>query len=188
MKARRTILHAVALAFAAAIAIYAAAPQTAFGQDPQASMARFGTVEIKNETEYQLFWSLLCRCGCPRETLGTCTCSTAHNMRGELRAELAAGRSVEAIKAAYAEKFGTDAVAVPPNTGSQRAVWLFPLLAIVLGAGLVGVILSRWVRRSASDDAKRAMEPLPKHTAAEDKLDEKYDRRLDDELKALDKE
>jgi cytochrome c-type biogenesis protein CcmH len=188
MNARRTIIHVVAAAFAAAIAIYAAAPQTAFGQDPPASMARFGTVEIKDETEYQLFWSLLCRCGCPRETLGTCTCSTAHNMRGELRAELAAGRSVEDIKAAYAAKFGTDAVAVPPNKGSQRAVWILPLLAIVVGAGVVGVFLSRWVRRSASDDAKRAKEPAQKQTEADEKLDEKYDRRLDDELKALDKE
>jgi len=174
-------LRAAALAIATALAIYAALPVTAFGQG--ASMSRFGTVEIKDETEYQLFWSLLCRCGCPRETLGTCTCAWAHNMRAELRDQLAKGTSVEGVKASYASKFGTDAVAVPPNEGSQRFVWLIPVTAILLGAGLVGFILRHWVRRATE---RRDAAPKPSPTSTDD--ESKYDRRLDDELKALDKE
>lgn len=185
MSKRRNVFRAVALAIATALAIYAALPLAAFGQGP--SMARFGTVEIKNETEHQLFWSLLCRCGCPRETLGTCTCGWAHDMRAELRGELAKGTSVEEVKASYASKFGTDAVAVPPNEGTQRFVWLIPITAILLGAGLVGFILRHWVRRSAektAGDAAAAKKQAP--LSVED--ESKYDRQLDDELKALDKE
>jgi cytochrome c-type biogenesis protein CcmH/NrfF len=181
MSRHRNVFRAAALAIATAIAIYAALPVTAFGQG--ASMSRFGTVEIKDETEYQLFWSLLCRCGCPRETLGTCTCAWAHNMRAELRDQLAKGTSVEGVKAAYASKFGTDAVAVPPNEGSQRFVWLIPVTAILLGAGLVGFILRHWVRRATE---RRDAAPKPPPTTTDD--ESKYDRRLDDELKALDKE
>jgi cytochrome c-type biogenesis protein CcmH/NrfF len=181
MSRRRNVLRAAALAIATALAIYAALPVTAFGQG--ASMSRFGTVEIKDETEYQLFWSLLCRCGCPRETLGTCTCAWAHNMRAELRDQLAKGTSVEGVKASYASKFGTDAVAVPPNEGSQRFVWLIPVTAILLGAGLVGFILRHWVRRATE---RRDAAPKPSPTSTDD--ESKYDRRLDDELKALDKE
>jgi cytochrome c-type biogenesis protein CcmH len=187
MNRYRFFIHAAALALAAAVALFTAAPPTAFGQDTSGGMARIGTVEIKNETEYQLFWSLLCRCGCPRETLGTCTCTTAHQVRGALREQLAAGKSVEELKAAYAARYGTDAIGVPPNTGSQRAVWLFPLVAIVLGAGLVGVILRRWVRRSSAEEPKKA-EASREPTPADDKTDKEYDRKLDDELKALDKE
>lgn len=182
MSRRRSIVRAAALAIATTLAIYAAMPLAAFGQG--ASMDRYGTVEIKNETEHQLFWSLLCRCGCPRETLGTCTCGWAHNMRGELRNQLASGASVEEVKAAYASKFGTDAVAVPPNEGSQRFVWLIPVTAILLGAGLVGFILRHWVRRAAEKAAETASKP--ESVSEED--ESKYDRRLDDELKALDKE
>ena len=185
MSKRRNVFRAAALAIATALAIYAAAPLTAFGQG--GSMARFGTVEIKDETEYQLFWSLLCRCGCPRETLGTCTCGWAHNMRAELRDEIAKGTSVEQVKAAYASKWGTDAVAVPPNEGAQRFVWLIPVTAIILGAGLVGFVLRHWVRRAAekrTGDAAAAKKQAPLSDADESK----YDRQLDDELKALDKE
>ncbi len=185
MSRRRNVLRAAALAIATALAIYAALPVTAFGQG--ASMSRFGTVEIKDETEHQLFWSLLCRCGCPRETLGTCTCGWAHNMRAELRDELAKGKSVEDVKASYATKYGTDAVAVPPNEGAQRFVWLIPVTAILLGAGLAGLLLRSWVRRTAerrsSQEAATAKQAAP---SADD--ESKYDRQLDDELKALDKE
>lgn len=183
MSRRRSWFQAAALAIAAAIAIYAAAPLTAFGQG--ASMSRFGTVEIKNETEHQLFWSLLCRCGCPRETLGTCTCSWAHNMRAELRDELSKGKSVEDIKAAYGSKYGTDAVGVPPNEGAHRFVWVAPLVAIALGAGAVGMLLRSWMRRAA---AKRSGEEAAKPAPVSPDEESKYDRQLDDELKALDKE
>jgi len=184
MSRRRNVFRAAALAIATALAIYAAMPIAAFGQG--ASMSRFGTVEIKNETEHQLFWSLLCRCGCPRETLGTCTCAWAHNMRAELRDELSKGTSVEDVKTSYASKFGTDAVAVPPNEGSQRFVWLIPVTAILLGAGLVGFILRRAGSRTAARRSGEAAAPKTAPGSADE--ESKYDRQLDDELKALDKE
>lgn len=158
---------------------------SAFGEEGPVNMARSGTVGIENETERRLFWSLLCTCGCPRETLGTCTCGFAHDRRAELRAEIAKGKSIEQIQDDYVARFGSAALAVPPNKGSQRAVWLVPLLAIVAGAGLVGFILRRWVRKSnaaPSPEKESENEPVP------DENDTKYDRRLDDELKALDKE
>lgn len=178
MTRRRTLIRAslAALALAAAL-VSMRAPNEAFGQ-----MDRSGTVGIQNDTERQLFWSLLCTCGCPRETLGTCTCGFAHQRRDELRDELAAGKGIEEIKADYVKRFGTAALAVPPNTGSQRIVWIAPLLGIVLGAGIVVFVLKRWVKPSGpGPDDKPPTGPKPSD-------ENKYDDKLDEELKALDRE
>lgn len=182
-KTLRWILTLAVLVF---VGISAFPAQDAFGEEGPLNMARTGTVGIQNESERRLFWSLLCTCGCPRETLGTCTCGFAHERRAELRAELEKGKNIEQIQEEYVARFGPAALAVPPNKGSQRAVWLGPLVLIMAGAGLVATILRRWVRREQAKDAASSKASAEDAVSAEE--DKKYDRRLDDELKALDKE
>lgn len=180
---RRQFLRATLPAIALTSAFWVLdRPREAFGQ-----MERNGTVGIQNDAERQLFWSLLCTCGCPRETLGTCTCGFGHQRRTELRAELESGKSIEQIKSEYAQRFGSAALAVPPNTGSQRAVWIAPLLAILAGAGVVGFVLRRWVKPAGPGPTKEASGgEVPKEAARND--ENKYDDKLDEELKALDRE
>jgi cytochrome c-type biogenesis protein CcmH/NrfF len=155
-------------------------------------MVRTGIVGIQNETEHKLFHSLICTCGCPRESLGTCTCGFAHERRDEIRALLAEGRSIEDIQTAYAARFGPQSLAVPPNKGGYRLLYLFPLGALVVGAGLVIVTLRRWRERSATRTGEtkerdgnpsggRGVKPGP------DARDD-YDDKLDEELRNLDHE
>lgn len=184
-KVQKYLRWATLLATLLIVGISAFPISNAFGEEGPFNMARNGTVGIQNESERRLFWSLLCTCGCPRETLGTCTCGFAHERRAELRAELAKGKNIEQIQDEYVGRFGSVALAVPPNKGSQRAVWLVPLLAIVAGAGLVGFILRRWVKTSKNAPAPD-QETGNEAVSAED--EKKYESRLDDELKALDKE
>jgi len=190
MSNRRNLIRSVLLVFAVAGAVWTFRPPgEAFGQ-----MDRSGIVGIQNDIERQLFWSLLCTCGCPRETLGTCTCGFGHQRREELREELSAGKGIETIKADYVKRFGTVALAVPPNTGSQRWVWIAPLMAIALGAGVVGFVLRRWVKPSGpgpgggnGGDSGGGSKGKPSKEPK--RADEnKYDDKLDEELKALDRE
>jgi cytochrome c-type biogenesis protein CcmH len=174
------------LVFAAAGALWTFRPPgEAFGQ-----MDRSGTVGIQNETERKLFGSLLCTCGCPREALDSCTCGFSHQRRDELREALSSGKDIETIKADYAKRFGTAALAVPPNTGSQRWVWIAPLVAIILGAGVVGFVLRRWVKASGPGPGTGAGTGSNAKPTKEPKRadDNKYDDKLDEELKALDRE
>lgn len=157
-----------------------AAP-SAQGQDIGLGMDRTGTVGIQNDTERLLFWSLLCTCGCPRETLGTCTCGFAHERRSELRNQLSQGKSIEQIQAWYVGRFGTQALAVPPDTGGSRALYIAPLLAIVAGAGLIITTLKRWRARGEATAAEQT-KAAPTKTAEKDD----YDAKLDDELRNLD--
>ncbi|XXY54811.1 cytochrome c-type biogenesis protein CcmH [Sorangium sp. So ce269] len=187
MSRTRKLIHGITLLAAGVIALVVMlrSPEFAHGQQLGEGMVRTGVVGIQNDTERQLFWSLICTCGCPRETLGTCTCGTAHERRDALRAELAAGRSLEDIQAAYVERFGAEALAVPPNKGSQRLLYMFPLAAIALGAGLVIVTLRRWKRRSDEVGAAGAQRS-PKDAVPGARDD--YDDKLDEELKSLDRE
>lgn len=188
----RRALHGLTLLVAGAIALFVMlrSPGLAVGQQLGEGMVRTGIVGIQNETEHKLFYSLICTCGCPRESLGTCTCGFAHERRDELRALLAEGRSIEEIQTAYAARFGTQALAVPPNKGGYRLLYLFPIGALIVGAGLVIVTLRRWRERSATGEAKerdagegggRKVEPGP------DARDD-YDDKLDEELQNLDRE
>jgi cytochrome c-type biogenesis protein CcmH len=155
-------------------------PSVGYSQQLGEGMVRSGTVGFHSETERALFFSLICTCGCPRETLGTCTCSTAHERRADLRVQLAAGRSVEEIQAEYVRRFGTEGLAVPRNVGARRALWMFPLAAIVIMAGVVVVTLRQWRSRQREREAASNAKEKPSESARD-----AYDEKLDDELKNL---
>jgi cytochrome c-type biogenesis protein CcmH len=149
----------------------------------QSHVTRGGTVGIKNETERELFFGLICMCGCPRETLGTCACEYGTERRSELRQMLEGGMDIQAVQKAYSDRFGTQAVALPPNSGASRLIWAAPLVGLILGAFGIVRLMRKWSAKG-SRDAKTADDAKPKGPVKRDA----YDERLDDELKELDRE
>ena len=141
-----------------------------------------GVIRIDNDVERGIFSSLRCMCGdCQRDLLSTCPCNAPHGAewaREMIRAKLKAGETRDQIMEEYATQFGAEALAVPPNTGIFRAIWLIPVLGIGLGAFGVG----RMVRRWRQGDAAKATGDASRKEVARDA----YDARLDDELKDLD--
>lgn len=180
---RRTPLH-IALLVSASLGagVLSFFPADAIGQHSGGN----GTVEIRNETERQLFWSLICTCGCPRETLGTCPCDIATQRREALRDLLQQGKSIEQAQDAYVAMYGSKSLAVPRNQGANRLLWAVPALAIVLGAWFAVHTLRRFQRRSQVLEAAatNAKTSRPKESKGRDD----YDDRLDQELKELDNE
>ncbi len=180
MTTRRTPLHVALLASAALVAAWLTFdPHLAHGQHSGGT----GTVSIQNETERQLFWSLICTCGCPRETLGTCPCDIGASRRTALRELLAEGKTVEQAQDVYMSLYGTKSLAVPRNQGASRALWAVPGAAIVIGAGFVFFVLRRWQRRGVA-----AAGLAGARTTDKNKARDAYDDRLDQELKDLDDE
>ena len=181
-KQRRTPLH-IALLVSASLGagVLAFVPADAMGQH-----TGNGTVVIQSETERQLFWSLICTCGCPRETLGTCPCDIASARRDALRDLLGQGKTIEQAQDAYVTMYGAKSLAVPRNRGANRLLWAVPALAIVLGAGFVVYTLRRFQRRSAAIDAAKTQAKTSKPKESKGRDD--YDERLDQELKELDNE
>jgi cytochrome c-type biogenesis protein CcmF len=155
--------------------VLAVAPSHAYAQ--QQDMKRVGVVDVQSPKEKALFSQILCSCGtCPHEPLSTCTCSWAHDMRSFIRSELAKGKTPEDVVAAYAKKYGSDAVLVSVDEGGGRALWAVPLAALVAGGGLVFWFLKK---RTAAAPAAAAPKPVSEGP-------DEYDDRLDQELKDLD--
>lgn len=156
--------------------LLALAPSYAYAQ--QQDMKREGVVEEQSPKEKALFSQLLCDCGtCPHEPLSTCTCGWANDMRATIRAELAKGKTSDAIISDYAKQHGSDAVVVQVDKGGARALWALPLLGFVAG----GALVYRFIRKRT----EAATSPVE---ADDDDARDDYDARLDDELRDLDEE
>jgi cytochrome c-type biogenesis protein CcmH/NrfF len=143
-------------------------------------MDRSGVLDIRSEEEKRVFADLQCTCGCPRESIATCTCGVASGFRADVRAMMARGMTQEEIKAEWVRRYGPQALTVPENVGTNRLVYMAPLAAIVgMGAVAVGV-LRRFRRQAAQKPAPAAGAPATKRDEYDDKLDEEL-RQLDDQ-------
>src|SRR5258708_7295636 len=97
---RRQNLRSILLALAALVAVVAGLrfPGAALGQQPPSEpMERTGILDIRTDEERKVFGDLLCTCGCPRETIATCTCGFANGFRQEARTMMAQGLTQEDI-------------------------------------------------------------------------------------------
>jgi cytochrome c-type biogenesis protein CcmF len=145
------------------------------------TMLHTGTVHIESDVERSLFASLRCMCGsCPRDLLSTCPCETADEARENIRTKLRAGETRDRIIAEYASEFGAEALAVPPNRGVLRAIWLVPMTGIALGALGLARLMRRW--RGGSGPKGGPGGGRNGDSTAKDA----YDTQIDDELKDLD--
>jgi cytochrome c-type biogenesis protein CcmF len=139
-----------------------------------------GTVHVESDSERSIFGSLRCMCGtCARDLLSTCTCETAAEARDKIREKMRAGEARDQIIAEYAADYGPEALAVPPNNGVFRAIWVVPVAGIGLGALGLARFMKKW-RGGSGPSAKSGPGGQPNGEA------DPYDSRLDDELKDLD--
>ena len=166
--------------------IIALLPAPAFAQQQPTQQA--GAVQIDTLAEKRVFGQLRCMCGtCAREMLSSCACSTADQTRERLRLRLQRGDTPEMIVKDYVAEFGTESLAIPPNEGAMRAIYVVPVAAI-LGAGVgLTVMLRRWRAHSPEGSAAggSSKRPSKSEASAEGRRDD-YDDRIDAELRDLD--
>ncbi len=166
--------------------VLALMPAPAFAQGTSSSL-HSGTVKIENEKEKELFGALRCMCGtCARDLLSTCGCGEADETRARLRQKLAAGATKDQIVAEYAAEYGSESLAIPPNTGAMRAIYLAPLAVIGGGAIGLGFMLRRWRTADPAVAVAVAAEGASREASKRDAKSDAYDARLDEELRGLD--
>jgi len=163
-------------------------PATAHAQTGGASSLHAGTVHIESPKEKEVFGKLRCMCGtCARDLLSTCACSTAEEAREEIRRKLREGETQDQIVLAYAQEYGPESLAVPPNTGAMRAIYAVPLVGIAAGGVGVFALFRRWKAKpggvtKGAKGQKAEIAQRPKKGPGRDE----YDARLDEELRELD--
>jgi len=96
---------------------------------------------------------------CQNQTIADSNAPLALDLRNQIRAQVAAGRSDDQIRAYMVERYGDFVLYRPPFKATTAVLWLGPLLLIVVGAGAFFTIVRK--RRGA------AGEPLTETRRAE---------------------
>ena len=116
----------------------------------------------------ELLTTVYCFCGCTRETIKACVCDTALAIEASFKNELTNGKSVDQIRTAYLEKYGSQFYALMPAEGINLLAYIMPGVILVLIGSVAFVVLRRSTRSrqgalatsepQVSDDAVKQVE------------------------------
>ena len=125
---------------------------------------------------------------CESTPLDVCATQACADWREVIRTKLAEGQSAEDIKAYFELQYGPQALAEPPRSGFSLAVWILPVIAVVIGA----FFFFRYVRSlradteatvTASPDGGAQM--LKASPAEELPSEDDYRARIESELREM---
>jgi cytochrome c-type biogenesis protein CcmH/NrfF len=157
-------VRAVLLAAVVLAAIAAAQPSLASERRP-----------TQHELETQLI------CPTCHTTLDQSTAPVARRMKAFVRTRIAAGATASEIKEELVDQFGESVLASPPRRGLNWLAWLLPIVGVLAGGAVLGVLAWRWSRRDRSTPLAAAVAG-----GASVAADPDLERRLDDELARFD--
>jgi len=115
-----------------------AVPAVAPGQHP----AR----HVEEQTVYEIGAQLRCVV-CQNLSVADSPSEMATQMRGVIKERLASGEAPEQVIRYFVDKYGVWILLAPPRRGFTLLVWIFPVVAVAAGLGIVALVLRRWTRR-----------------------------------------
>lgn len=122
---------------------------------------------------------LSCYCGtCPHLVVSDCGCSTADQIKADVKKMIQAGMTEDQILNAYVAQHGQTVLAAPPARGFNLTAWLIPFAGFLVGATALAVYLKR--QRKDDDDPQNANGKMSRKTPEE--YDEYYREQLKKEL------
>jgi cytochrome c-type biogenesis protein CcmH/NrfF len=68
-------------------------------------------------------------------------------MRNELMASLTRGDSDSLVEQGFVQKYGPTVLAAPTTKGFDRAAYIVPFAALILGFGLIALVIRAWKNR-----------------------------------------
>jgi cytochrome c-type biogenesis protein CcmH len=93
-----------------------------------------------------------CACGtCPLRPIATCGCGFADGMLARLDQEISAGRSDDEIMATFVAEYGSAIKIKPAGSGVGLMAWLAPMAFLMVGAVVVGGVISHWRTNQSAD-------------------------------------
>jgi cytochrome c-type biogenesis protein CcmH len=115
---------------------------------------------------------------CPvcHTTIDQSDSAIAQRMKSFIRGRIAAGDTASQIKDKLVAQFGPAVLANPPKKGFDLLVWVLPLVGVVGGAAVLGVLAWRWSRGRGAEQLRSAGGPL----------EPELEQRLDEELARFD--
>jgi cytochrome c-type biogenesis protein CcmH len=117
---------------------------------------------------------------CEGETLAQSDSAAAQRIKVEIQHRIAAGETRSQIKRQLVSEWGERILAAPPRHGFDLLAWLLPIVGVLAGAAVLGVLAWGWTR-------EREPEPAPDRWSQNGHpLGPDEERRLDEELARFD--
>src|ERR1700692_1412417 len=94
---------------------------------------------------------MMCVCGC-NQILLECNhvgCPDSDGMRNDLMAALTRGDSDSLVEQSFVQKYGPTVLAAPTTKGFDRAAYIMPFVALILGFGLIVLVIRAWKNHPA---------------------------------------
>lgn len=160
----------VGFLFALAAAVLFLSPAAA--QDPKPTPSD----DEVNRVAKQMFCPV-----CENIPLDVCPTQACSDWRELIRLRLSEGWTDEQIKEYFAQQYGDRVLAEPPRRGLNLLVYILPIAALLIGAGiLVNVLSSMHKRRGLAAGAAPDQPAAPTDPAAPE---DPYLARLEEELR-----
>ena len=87
---------------------------------------------------------------CNGVRLDNCDLQACIQMREVISEKMMAGESKEQIKAYFVTQYGDVVLGQPSREGFNLVVWIFPILAAVVGLGWVAYLVMTWRKRRSA--------------------------------------
>jgi cytochrome c-type biogenesis protein CcmH len=94
---------------------------------------------------------LICMCNCG-QILTACNhvgCTRSAAMLKEMDQRVSSGDSDDLVLQSFVQEYGEAVLAEPPTHGFNSLAWAIPMVAFVLGLGLVVVVIRNWRHQPA---------------------------------------
>jgi cytochrome c-type biogenesis protein CcmH len=101
---------------------------------------------VEEQAVYEIGTQLRCVV-CQNLSVADSPSEMATQMRGVIKERLATGETPEQVIRYFVDKYGDWILLAPPRRGFTLLVWIFPVVAVATGLGVVALVLRRWTRR-----------------------------------------
>lgn len=105
-------------------------------------------VDENNNRNYDLYSKIMCPV-CDGQTIGESQASIANDMKNIVDAYISDGKTDDEILKYFEDRYGTEILSAPPNSGSNAIVWITPFILISLSF----IIFSGWLKKSVKGNS-----------------------------------
>jgi len=113
---------------------------------------------------------------CPNTPLDVCETKACQDWRAQIRDQMAEGWSDQQIIDYFVAQYGQRVLAEPQRKGFTSLVWFLPLVAVLLGLGIVYEILKNW----------RKQKPAPAVSAPLPQISDETLQKIEREIRDMD--
>src|SRR5512134_3701281 len=113
---------------------------------------------------------------CPNTPLDVCETKACEDWRAQIRDQLAEGWTDQQVIDYFVAQYGERVLAEPQRKGFTSLVWIFPLIAVLLGLGIVYEVLRNW----------RKQKPAPVAVVSTPAIPDELLRKIEREIREMD--